>query len=143
MKFAVPTSAQIGFKMKKYAKITAVVLAFAFVILADIAILLISGTKALYKIAYTSGYNTGAYIHGLNDKMARVSVMVSDRNWTGIASLVNTKPVTQSSPAFYHNLATIAEGMKDLKVAELRNILGSKKKYNKQQLIDMIVAVGI
>lgn len=143
MKFSIPTNAQIGFKMKKYAKIAAVVLAFAFVILADIVILTIAGVKALYNIAYTAGYNTGAYIHGLNDKLSTISVMVSDREWGAILALINTKPMTQSAPVFYHNLATIAETLTNLKVAELRELAGTKKKYNKQQLIDMIVAAAI
>lgn len=96
------------------------------------------GIQNLTEIAYNSGYNTGTFVHGLNNKLAKISVAIVEQNWTALMTMIK-QPTP--APAFYHPLAQIAEEIETLTVQEIKYILGTKKKAKKQQLIGMMLAM--
>ncbi len=138
MNFTVPTSQQIGAKAHKIARICATVIVFAYVIAMDVYNLAKVGIKNFTEIAYNAGYNTGTFIHTLNNKLSRISVLIIEHNWTELMTMIK-QPTP--APAFYHPLAEIAAEIEQLTVPEIKNILGTKKKVKKQQLIEMMLAV--
>jgi hypothetical protein len=137
MNFTVPTSQQLGAQAHKIARICATVIVFAYVIAMDVYKLIRVGIKNFTEIAYNAGYNTGAFIHTLNNKLSRISVLITEHNWTALTTMIK-QPTP--APAFYHPLALIAEEIEQLTVTEIKNILGTKKKAKKQQLIGMVLA---
>lgn len=132
------SSQQLGQKFHKIAKIIATVVVFAYVISRDVYELARVGIQNLTEIAYNSGYNTGTFVHGLNDKLATISVAIAEQNWTALMTMIKQPTPT---PAFYHPLAQIAEEIETLTVQEIKNILGTKKKAKKQQLVGMMLAM--
>lgn len=138
MNFTVPTSQQLGAKAHKIARICATVIVFAYVIAMDVYKLARVGIQNLTEIAYNAGYNTGTFIHTLNNKLSRISVLITEHNWTALTDMIK-QPTP--APAFYHPLAEIAAEIEQLTVAEIKNILGTKKKAKKQQLVEMMVAI--
>lgn len=132
------SSQQLGQKFHKIAKIIATVVVFAYVISRDVYELARVGIQNLTEIAYNSGYNTGTFVHGLNDKLATISVAIAEQNWTALMTMIK-QPTP--APAFYHPLAQIAEEIETLTVQEIKNILGTKKKAKKQQLVGMMLAM--
>lgn len=132
------SSQQLGQKFHKIAKIIATVVVFAYVISRDVYELARVGIQNLTEIAYNSGYNTGTFVHGLNDKLATISVAIAEQNWTELMTMIK-QPTP--APAFYHPLAQIAEEIETLTVQEIKNILGTKKKAKKQQLVGMMLAM--
>lgn len=138
MNFTVPTSQQLGAKAHKIARICATVIVFAYVIAMDVYKLARVGIQNLTEIAYNAGYNTGTFIHTLNNKLSRISVLITEHNWTALIAMIK-QPTP--APAFYHPLAEIAAEIEQLTVTEIKNILGTKKKAKKQQLVEMMVAI--
>lgn len=132
------SSQQLGQKFHKIAKIIATVVVFAYVISRDVYELARVGIQNLTEIAYNSGYNTGTFVHGLNDKLATISVAITEQNWTELMTMIK-QPTP--APAFYHPLAQIAEEIETLTVQEIKYILGTKKKAKKQQLVEMMLAM--
>lgn len=132
------SSQQLGQKFHKIAKIIATVVVFAYVISRDVYELARVGIQNLTEIAYNSGYNTGTFVHGLNDKLATISVAIAEQNWTELMTMIK-QPTP--APAFYHPLAQIAEEIETLTVQEIKYILGTKKKAKKQQLVEMMLAM--
>lgn len=132
------SSQQLGQKFHKIAKIIATVVVFAYVISRDVYELARVGIQNLTEIAYNSGYNTGTFVHGLNDKLATISVAIAEQNWTELMTMIK-QPTP--APAFYHPLAQIAEEIETLTVQEIKYILGTKKKAKKQQLVGMMLAM--
>lgn len=132
------SSQQLGQKFHKIAKIIATVVVFAYVISRDVYELARVGIQNLTEIAYNSGYNTGTFVHGLNDKLATISVAIAEQNWTALMTMIK-QPTP--APAFYHPLAQIAEEIETLTVQEIKYILGTKKKAKKQQLVEMMLAM--
>lgn len=132
------SSQQLGQKFHKIAKIIATVVVFAYVISRDVYELARVGIQNLTEIAYNSGYNTGTFVHGLNNKLARISVAITEQNWTELMTMIK-QPTP--APAFYHPLAQIAEEIETLTVQEIKYILGTKKKAKKQQLVEMMLAM--
>ena len=129
MNFSIPTSDQIGTKMEKIARICAIIIVFVYVLLRDIFNLLHSGVTNLAQIAYDSGYTTGRWIHQLNDKLSNT--------FTALLGVQRPTP----APAFYHPMAEIAQELECLTVVRLKELNNTKKKYKKQQLIDMTLAL--
>lgn len=138
MNLTVPTSQQLGQKFHKIARIIATVIVFAYVISRDVYKLARVGIQNLTEIAYNSGYNAGTFVHGLNNKLARISVAITEQNWTELMTMIK-QPTP--APAFYHPLAQIAEEIETLTVQEIKYILGTKKKAKKQQLVEMMLAM--
>lgn len=131
------SSQELGQKFHKIAKIAATVIVFAYVIAMDVYQLIRVGVQNFIEIAYNAGYNTGAFVHGLNNKLAKISVLITEQNWTEFMTMIK-QPTP--APAFYHPLAEIADEMQILTVSQVKNILGTKKKAKKQQLIEMVLA---
>lgn len=127
MNFTVPTSQQLGAKAHKIARICATVIVFAYVIARD-----------LIDLTYAFGYETGKCVYALNNKLSRISVLIIEHNWTALTAMIK-QPTP--APAFYHPLAEIAAEIEQLTVAEIKNILGTKKKAKKRQLVEMMVAI--
>lgn len=123
------SSQELGQKFHKFARIAATIIVFIYVISRD-----------LINLAYTFGYETGKCVHELNNKLSEISVEISERNWGAIASRFVIQTPVQSAPAFCHPLTQIAEEIETLTVSEIKNILGTKKKAKKQQLIEMVLA---
>lgn len=138
MNFTILTSQQLGQKFHKIAKIIATVIVFAYVIAMDVYQLAKVGIHNFIEIAYNAGYNTGTFLHTLNSKLAKISVLITEHNWTALITMIK-QPTP--APAFYHPLAEIATEIEQLTVAEIKNILGTKKKFKKQQLVEMMVAI--
>ena len=132
------SSQQLGQKFHKIAKILATVIVFAYVISRDVYQLARVGIQNLTEIAYNSGYDTGTFVHGLNNKLSKISVAIIEQNWTALTAMIK-QPTP--APAFYHPLAQIAEEIETLTVQEIKYILGTKKKVKKQQLIGMMLAI--
>ena len=139
MNFTIPTSQQLGAKMHKIARICAVVLVFAYVISRDVYNLIKVGAQNFTKIAYDAGYNTGSFVHTLNDKLSAISVALHAHPLTTIAKMINTQT---PAPAYTHPLAQIANELNTLTVPQLKHINSTKKKYKKQELIDMCLVLA-
>ena len=138
MNFTIPSSQQLGAKAHKIARICATVIVFAYVITRDVYELTRVGIQNFTRIAYDAGYNTGAFIHGLNDKLSRISVLITEHNWTALRDMIQ-QPTP--APAFYHPMAEIAEQFQQLTVKQLREITGIKStKVRKQQLVEIAMA---
>lgn len=142
MKFSIPTSAQIGGNLQRYARIAATVLAFGFVITTELAILLKDALVGLYNIAFEAGYNTGTFIHNLNNKLSAISVAIHEERWEELYEMIRIPSASNPAPVHYHNAAQIAEEMSKLTVRQLRELAGVKGKYKKQQLIEMMIATA-
>jgi hypothetical protein len=148
MNLTIPTNEQLGAQLRRYAKISATVIVFAFVILEGLFYLTRDGITNFAKIAYDSGYALGKFVHELNDKLAEIAVRLNERPMDTITELVMTKTAAILSafdnktpaPAFYHPLAEIASELEQLTVPQLRNILKTKVKAKKQQLIALALA---
>ena len=146
MNFSIPTSQQIGQKFHKLARILATIIVFTYVISRDVYELARVGIQNLAEIAYNAGYNTGTFIHTLNDKLAGISVIITNSDWTSLMTIINETftPAPTPQPAFLHPLMTIADQLSDLTVKELRQITGAKStKLRKQNLIEMAMAMAI
>jgi pheromone shutdown protein TraB len=139
MNFTIPTSQQLGAKMHKIARICAVVLVFAYVISRDVYNLIKVGAQNFMKIAYDAGYNTGTFVHTLNDKLSAISVALHAHPLTTITKMINTQT---PAPAYAHPLAQIANELNTLTVPQLKHINSTKKKYKKQELIDMCLVLA-
>jgi hypothetical protein len=129
MNFSIPTSDQIGTKMEKIARISATIIVLIYVLLRDVFNLLYSGITNLARIAYNSGYTTGAWMHRLNDKLSNT--------FTSLLKIQRPTP----APAFYHPMAEIAQELDNLTVIQLKKINQTKKKYKKQELVNMTLAL--
>lgn len=139
MNFTIPTSQQLGAKMHKIARICATVLVFAYVVSMDTLNLLRDGLINLREIAYDAGYNTGTFVHTLNDKLSAISVALHAHPLDTIAKMINTPT---PAPAYTHPLTMIAEELNTLTVPQLKHINSTKKKYKKQELIDMCLVLA-
>ena len=138
MNFTIPTAQQLGAKMHKIARICATVIVFAYVIAMDVYNLAKAGAQNFVEIAYNAGYNTGTFVHTLNDRLSHISVLISEHNWTALTTMINTPT---PAPAYYHPLASIAEEINTLTVQEIKHIIGTKKKVKKHQLVEMMLAM--
>lgn len=130
MNFFIPTSEQIGAKMHKTARICAIISVFVYVLLRDVFNLLRSGAINFAQIAYNAGYKTGAHIHALNDKLSGAFI-----------TLIDVKRPAPA-PAFYHPMMLIAQELDTLTVVQLKHINQTKKKYRKQELVNMTLAMA-
>jgi len=139
MNFTIPTSQQLGAKMHKIARICATVLVFAYVVSMDTLNLLRDGLINLREIAYDAGYNTGTFVHTLNDKLSAISVALHAHPLDTIAKMINTPT---PAPAYTHPLTMIANELNTLTVPQLKHINSTKKKYKKQELIDMCLVLA-
>lgn len=140
MNFSIPSNKELGNSLYKIAKVTALIIAFAYVI-----------TEHLIKLTYSAGYELGKSVHELNDKLANISILISERNWSELISRfynpINSNPTevstTKSTPITPHPLTQIAEELHQLTVKELRELIGvkGKAKLRKAQLIEMAIAL--
>lgn len=139
MNFTIPSSQQLGQKLHNYAKISATVIVFAFVILADLYILMSKGIQNFVSIAYNSGYQVGKFVHTLNNKLSEISVDLTEQNWTQLMTRFKKQI---PAPVFYHPLALISDDLQQLTVTQLKEQIGTKKKYKKQELINMTLSLA-
>ncbi len=133
MNITVPTAAQIAQNLERAARVVAPAIALVFTCAA-----------LLTELAYSLGYQLGAAVHARNAELSAVwrSLWVPNTEPAAAPILVKPAPVRLASQLqpLVHPLAELAADLETLTCSQLRNLVGTRRKARKAELIAMVLA---